>query len=296
MEHIRKQFLRPAGAARVTLTRRVATGRAMGLIALLAMPAVARVPDPIATSSAPVGVAADSTSADSSRVADGIHAAPPPSAPEASDLLPFARNRARRSYPQLGAGIGYSWLHSRLTGVESAFTAIEDSYRRTGYSISSSQVIDPSGTQVFSLNLRLGANYQIDGQGERAGDKNNRVALVGLLVERRFGTSARGNRPVLFLGIGAGQYAFSFTKAYHAVISPYETNGYDTLEHISLKGRGVYLTGAAGITLRVDSKTDFDLFAQYLGMRNVSAADPRAGDITVKLSGSLAGARLTFYY
>jgi hypothetical protein len=56
------------------------------------------------------------------------------------------------------------------------------------------------------------------------------------------------------------------------------------------------LTGVAGFTIHPGTHTLIDTYAQRVSMNDMSTTAPRAGRLSVNLSGTIFGARLTFFY
>ncbi len=223
------------------------------------------------------------------------YSVPPEWRSDAEDLLPFAKHASPRSSPAIGLGFGIGSYHAGLEGVERAFQAIEDVYRSSGYPIPDPPEIQADPMQLWALTIRVSSTWQVACQAGLSGGESNRIKLLGGLLTARFPIPGTASH-TLHASIGGGRYGFSLSKTYGVRITPIESNGgYSALEEITLSGGGGYVTAGGGITLHVGRKVDFDLLAQRFHMGEETATREGLGKMSVDLSGTHIGVRLTLF-
>lgn len=211
------------------------------------------------------------------------------------DVLPFAKNELPTTYPSVGVGLGVGSYRADLGRVKQAFHTMEGVYRTAGYSIPNAREIHLDAMALWKLAVRLNKAWDVALQLGRSNGESNQLRTTGVLVSRRFASTAGGGFS-LVAGLGGGTYGFSFMQSYGVTVSPVDANGgYYVLDKIVLKGGGNYWTGTGGFKFRPGMHTAVDVLAQYVGMNDASANTERAGRISMNLSGVMVGASLTLF-
>jgi hypothetical protein len=219
-----------------------------------------------------------------------------------SDLLPFAlktNESPLESFPQLGVGVGISASSLDPGGIAVAFNAIEEKYRKQGYTIIHQSLnLDPPMQYRCNLTLRLSQSFALlvdVGRSFGTGLELKTVSARALYCFRVF--EQRWVRP--FAGGGILFSHFSIEKEYgdQNRISPIQSSGvYDYLESVSAEGGNIGLMLDAGIDLMPSPAGAISVYLNYVTSSTAEATVDGIQHASVKFGGLVPGVRLSIYF
>lgn len=216
------------------------------------------------------------------------------------DLLPFALKTDETPFgifPQLGVGVGISTSAVDLGGIAPAFDAVEEKYRKQGYTINHHSLnLDPPMQLRYSLTLRLSRSFTLlvdAGKSLQTEVDLKTVSASALYYFRVF--EQRWFRP--YAGVGIVFSHFSLEKKYGDRISPVRSFGdYDYLESISAEGGNTGFMLAAGTDLVPSPSGAISVYLNYIASSTAEATVSGIQHASVKFGGLVAGARLSIYF
>jgi hypothetical protein len=216
------------------------------------------------------------------------------------DLLPFSLKTAEpplEIFPQLGVGVGISSSSQDLGGIARAFNAIEEKYRKQGYTIIHKSLnLDPPSLLRYTLALRFSPSLTLLVDAGKSLETEVQLKTVSASALYYFGVfEQRWLRP--FAGGGIVFSHFSFEKEYGDRISPIQSRGvYNYLESISTEGGNTGFMLAAGVDLVPNYFSTFTVYLNYVAPSTTETTVSGIEPVSVKLAGLVAGARLSVYF
>jgi opacity protein-like surface antigen len=219
-----------------------------------------------------------------------------------SDILPFASKAEGlelESFPQVGFGVGLSSYSPDLSGVRDAFTAIEDKYRKQGYSITHHNESLDVGTH-FSYNLRIRLSQHfglIVAAGKSTeGTVTTKIVSASGLYSFRF-RDVSWLRPYIGLGICHSQFSTEVHYNSRDRISPVSSYGsYAYLDALSADGGNTGFALLGGVELAPQGSVAIEGYLSYLGIGKLQTTVDNTDQAAVNLSSLIAGARIMIYF
>ncbi len=221
-----------------------------------------------------------------------------PDSQRVSDILPYAKGLddvEPETYPVLGFGVGLS-SSSDFSELDGAMTAVEDKYRKEGYSIKPHAQIQVSNLLWYNMKIRFSSTVVLLLEaGTSTGDGDEwKGASVSFLYNFHL-TDVPWLRP--YMGMGVSHYRFKTERKYGDRISPVSTDGsYKTFDAISTDGEGNGLLMVGGIELPLSRNFDLDIYANYMVGPKVEVTSSTNVRAQVNLGGLLWGARFSFFF
>jgi hypothetical protein len=218
-----------------------------------------------------------------------------------TDLLPSAAEVGyveKESYPDLGFGIGLSTYSPDFSGLSSAFTAIEDKYRKQGYTIQHHDSNFDVSPLLWNIKIRFSYAFALlleTGKSLR-NDVEFKAVSASLLYHFQPFEKA-WFRP--YVGAGISSYHFSVERKYGPPdrISPVDSIGsYRYLDVITSEGGNIGLMVMGGIELATLGEFGLSIYGNYSLIPAIETTTTGSEKATVKFSGFVAGVRITIYF
>jgi len=220
--------------------------------------------------------------------------------PKWSDMLPFADSgNAGEQETKMGFGAGITWYSLDLSGINKAFTAIEDKYRTQGYAIEHpNEDVDIPALISLSLQFRLHDNFGLLLETKNSnGHLNNFYeSSVSVLYTYRL-QGATGLRT--FAGAGIGWYYFDIVRKYgpNNRISPISQYGTFTyLDKVTSRGSGWRFPFLGGIEFMFDPSVGISCYAGYSFAPPLDAIMADGQKTSVRSGITMFGARISIYF
>jgi hypothetical protein len=187
-----------------------------------------------------------------------------------NDDIPFSdsvelnktKTRINRTFYKFGFGV--SSYSPDISGVNSAFTIIEDFYRDKGYPISNHS-LDYSFNVLllYRVSLLLSERFNIALNAAKAVRTDNKFYYIGASgIYYCILNDIKWLKP--FADLELSYNYFRMRKFYGDRISPVSNSGsYDFLDYIEASGSGFGLSLKTGITLESNENISFDIFIKY---------------------------------
>jgi hypothetical protein len=193
--------------------------------------------------------------------------------------------------------VGISSSSQDLGGIARAFNAIEEKYRKQGYTIIHKSLnLDPPSLLRYTLALRFSPSLTLLVDAGKSLETEVQLKTVSASALYYFGVfEQRWLRP--FAGGGIVFSHFSFEKEYGDRISPIQSRGvYNYLESISTEGGNTGFMLAAGVDLVPNYFSTFTVYLNYVAPSTTETTVSGIEPVSVKLAGLVAGARLSVYF
>ena len=212
-----------------------------------------------------------------------------------SDTLPFAKHPTPKRLPTLGLGFGFAFNCADYSSLERGLTKMEDWYRAQGWTITPHGRVHLNPMSLWLVTIRVHPQLDLAAQfgGKWGGERYLRQSDLQLI--RRFRSSAKGAGG-FFVGLGAGQYAFSWKQKYENRVSESDSGSWDVLDSIRLTRTASYATAMGGFTIEPSPSQRFEVYAQYLQMKPIQARTNHVGTFRVDLSAAQIGARFAVFF
>jgi hypothetical protein len=225
-----------------------------------------------------------------------------------SNELPFSKNNYTEENPErwMALGISLTAISHDFSGVNQAFTAIENKYRAQGYTIAFHETkIDFSSWIGAYLQLRLYNNFhavietgnQLSTENKYYGNEKYYMASASILYEYH-PSEIKWIRT--YISLGAGKYHFEINRNYGSSNRISETSptnqSYYYLDKLSSSGGSVGFPLAFGIDIVPDQLFGFGVYGKYLFAPKINIESGDGLKYSVNLSGFHLGGRFSIYF